>query len=81
MTDPKNIMYYLAKWFKFPRYLASTSTTGLSDGYDLFCIASEGYKNFFVNNGINEKKVKVTGIPNFDNCKKYYHNNCIFLMF
>lgn len=74
MTDPKNIMYYLAKWLNFPRYLASTSTSGLSDAYMYFCVASEGYRNFFISNGLNPDKVFATGIPNFDNCKEYYNN-------
>ncbi|MBS3999584.1 MAG: CDP-glycerol glycerophosphotransferase family protein [Desulfobulbaceae bacterium] len=74
MTDPKNFAYYLVKWFKFPRYIASTSTNGLSDAYDVFCVASEGYKQLFVQNGIKEEKIRVTGIPNFDNCQQYANN-------
>jgi len=74
MTDPKNIFYYSAKYLGLPRYLASTSTTGLSDEYDYFCVASEGYKKMFVDNGIKSEKIKVTGIPNFDDCRKYLNN-------
>jgi hypothetical protein len=36
MTDPENLMFYLAKYLGLPRYLASTSTTGLSHAYKLF---------------------------------------------
>ena len=75
MTDPKNLFYYTAKYLGLPRVLASTSTTGLSNSYDYFCVASEGYKNMFIKNGVNPKKLKVTGIPNFDNCHKYLKNN------
>ncbi len=75
MTDPKNVVYYLVKWFGLPRYLASTSTNGLSDAYEAFCVASEGYKELFVKNGVNPEKIRVTGIPNFDNCVKYYDND------
>lgn len=75
MTDPENFMYYLVKVFKLPRYLASTSTTGLSDKYDKFCVASEGYKELFIKKGINPDKIAVTGIPNYDNCAKYYNNS------
>jgi len=75
MTDPENFMYHLVKKFKLPRYLASTSTTGLSDAYDKFCVASPGYKNFFVKKGVNPDKIVVTGIPNFDNSKKYLEND------
>ena len=48
MTDPENFMYYLVKGLGLPRWLASTSTTGLSDCYDKFCVASEGYKELFI---------------------------------
>jgi len=68
-------MYYLVKYLNFPRYAASTSTTGLSDLYDLFCVASEGYKDHFVKRGIKKEKLIVTGIPNFDNCEKFLKND------
>lgn len=75
MTDPKNFSYYVVRFFHLPRYLASTSTTGLSDAYVKFCVASEGYKNFFINNGCKEEKIVVTGIPNFDNSAQYLKND------
>ncbi len=75
MTDPETIMYHLVKKFNLPRYLASTSTTGLSNAYNKFCVASEGYKKLFVRKGANPDKIVVTGIPNFDNCIQYLHNN------
>jgi hypothetical protein len=75
MTDPENIMYYLVKKLKLPRYLASTSTTGLSHAYDKFCVASEGYKELFIRKGVRPEKIAVTGIPNFDNLPKYLINH------
>ncbi len=75
MTDPENLMYYIVKNLKLPRYLASTSTTGLSHAYDKFCVASEGYKEHFVKKGVNPDKVVVTGIPNFDDCAKFLDND------
>lgn len=75
MTDPENFMYHLIKALKLPRWLASTSTTGLSDAYDKFCVASEGYRNLFITKGVNSEKICVTGIPNFDNCKQYFDND------
>ncbi len=78
MTDPENLMYHLVKKLKLPRYLASTSTTGLSDAYDKFCVASEGYKEFFLKKGVSPNKIEITGIPNFDNCKEYYNNDFPF---
>lgn len=75
MTDPVNFGFYLAKYFGFPRWIASTSTTGLSNAYDYFCVASEGYKQHFINNGVKPEKIKVTGIPNFDGVNKHFINN------
>jgi hypothetical protein len=75
MTDPENIFYYLVKYFRLPRWSASTSTTGMSDSYSFFCVASEGYKKLFIKKGINPGKIIVTGIPNFDNIKENLVNN------
>ena len=74
MTNPKNLGFYLVKWFKMPTYFGDTASTGLSDAYDIFCVASQGYKDFFIDNGVNPSKIKVTGIPNYDNCAVYYNN-------
>ena len=75
MTDPENLAFYLVKNLKFPRWIASTSVTGLSHNYDKFCVASEGYKDLFIKKGINPQKIEVTGIPNFDNCKSFMNND------
>jgi hypothetical protein len=75
MTDPENFFYYLVKYLKLPRWIASTSTTGLSDLYNKFCVASEGYRDFFIKKGVKPYKIVVTGIPNFDNCKEYLDND------
>lgn len=75
MTDPENFMYYLVKNLKLPRWLASTSVTGLSDSYSKFCVASEGYRKLFIRKGVNPAKIEVTGIPNFDNCAEFLQND------
>lgn len=75
MTDPENFAFHFVKNFKFPRWIASTSVTGLSHTYDKFCVASEGYKELFIKKGINPDKIEVTGIPNFDNCKSFLDND------
>ncbi len=74
MTDPENFAFYLAKYLKFPRWIASTSTTGLSDAYNYFCVASEGYRDLFIRKGVKPEKIVVTGIPNFDNIEQYRTN-------
>jgi hypothetical protein len=75
MTDPEHIAYHLVKFFHLPLYLASTSTTGLSHAYDIFCVASEGYRELFIHKGVKPEKIIVTGIPNFDNCQRFLNND------
>lgn len=75
MTDPENIFFHLAKYARFPRWLAGTSATGISNLYDLFFVASEGYRELFIKKGADPDKIKVTGIPNFDHVNKYKVNN------
>lgn len=75
MTDPEGIAYFLVKKGKFPRWIASTSVTGLSDCYDKFCVASEGYRQLFIKKGVNPNKIVVTGIPNHDNYAEFSLNN------
>ncbi len=74
MTDPENFIYHLVRRFKLPRYLASTAATGLSDAYEKFCVASEGYREHFIGKGVKPEKIAVTGIPNFDNAIQYLDN-------
>jgi hypothetical protein len=78
ITEPEGIMYHLVKWLKLPRYLANTSTNGLSNEYDIFCVASNGYAELFVRKGVREEKIAVTGIPNFDNLKSVQNNGFPF---
>jgi hypothetical protein len=74
MTDPKTLLFSLVKYLRFPRWLASTAATGLSHAYDLFFVASEGYRSLFIGNGVDPEKIRVTGIPNFDYCRQYIDN-------
>jgi len=79
MTDPEGFWYHA--WRKYPwlpRWLAGTAVTGLSDQYTLFCVASDGYKRHFVTRGANPDKIVVTGIPNFDNCRRFLNNTFPF---
>jgi len=75
ITEPEGWVYKLVKTFKLPRYLANTATNGLSDAYDIFCVASKGYHDLFVCKGVKPQKIAVTGIPNFDNLQEYYDND------
>ncbi len=75
MTDPEGFAYHLVRHLRLPRYLASTATTGLSDTYEKFCVASEGYRDLFIRKGVTPEKLEVTGIPNFDNCAQFHDND------
>lgn len=75
MTDRENVIYDIVKALKLPRYLASTSAMGLSHAYDYFCVASEGYRDLFIRKGVDPATIRVTGIPNFDNCVEFLNND------
>jgi hypothetical protein len=78
MTDPENIFFHIARKLRpvgMPLWIGSTSTTGLSDAYDKFCVASDGYRDLFIRKGVKPEKIAVTGIPNFDNCQEYLKND------
>jgi hypothetical protein len=76
IIDPDSFMYQLVNRFRFlPRWMADTAMTGLSDAYRAFCVASEGYRDFFIQRGARPERIVVTGIPNFDNCRQYCTND------
>ena len=75
MTDPEG--FWFRAWRKYPwlpRWFAGTAVTGLSHQYTTFCVASEGYKRHFVSKGADPARIVVTGIPNFDNCRRFLDN-------
>jgi hypothetical protein len=76
ILDPPGPMARLCKavpWL--PRALAGTSLTGQSGLFDRFCVASDGYRDFFASQGVDAHKLVVTGIPNFDDCRRYSKND------
>ncbi len=75
ITDPETFAFRMVMRFRFlPLWLAGTAATGLSDAYRMFCVASEGYRDFFIRKGARPEKVVATGIPNFDDCERYRTN-------
>ncbi len=75
MTDPESVLFPLVQRFDFlPRWLGGTSATGLSHRYARFCVASAGYRDLFARRGVDPARMIVTGIPNFDDCRRYAEN-------
>ena len=58
-----------------PMPLAGTATFGLSERYTRFCVASEGYRRRYLEEGIDPEKIVVTGIPNFDDFARFRENS------
>lgn len=75
ITEPENLGYYLVKYLKFPRWFANTAAYGRSNQYDVFCVASPGYRRHFIREGANPDKLFVTGIPNYDNLEQHCQND------
>jgi hypothetical protein len=78
ITEPESLLFHFVKWLKLPRYIANTSTNGLSNAYDLFCVASHGFRELFIRKGVRPEKIAVTGIPNFDNFQENLNNDFLF---
>lgn len=76
ILDLPNKMTELCKRYPLiPRWFGGTAMTGLSGLYDRFCCASEGYREHFIREGADPEKVVATGIPNFDDCERYYQSD------
>jgi hypothetical protein len=76
MIDPYNTVSQWVKKLNLPPYLAiGTALNGSSNVCDIYCAASEGYKNRFSYIGTDANKILVTGIPNFDDCEQFLHND------
>ena len=72
MTSWGKVVYKL----KLPRFVAmNTALNGASNLCDIYCAASEGYKEHFAKLGTDKDKIIVTGIPNYDNAASFLNNN------
>jgi hypothetical protein len=75
LTEPEGLLYLMVKHLGVPRVFANTAAFGLSDEYEVFCVASDGARELFRRKGVRPEKMIVTGIPNFDNVGKYLDND------
>ena len=76
MTDPITPWARFTQKLGLPGYYAmNTSLNGTSNRLDIYCCASEGYKDHFVHYGGQRDRFIVTGIPNYDNAEAYKEND------
>lgn len=76
MIDEYTTLSKLINKLRLPPYLAvGTSLNGASNICDVYCAASEGYKERFAKLGTDAHKIFATGIPNFDNAQQYLQND------
>jgi hypothetical protein len=76
MTDPFSRWSGLVRRFHLPPYLTgNTSLNGSSNVCDIYCAASQGYKEYFTKRGTEGGKIFATGIPNFDNIRQFTYND------
>src|SRR6516164_217343 len=75
LTEREGFLYWLVRHLGIPRVFANTAAFGLSDGYEVFCVASPGARALFRAKGVRDEKMIVTGIPNFDQVNAYLDND------
>lgn len=78
ILEPMDWRFYTTRFMNWPRVLADSAMTGLSDSYDVFCVFSEGYRKEFIKRGVKAEKMIVTSSPNFDNVGQYLDNDFPF---
>jgi hypothetical protein len=76
MTDPITGWGKLTRRLGLPGYwAANTAFNGGSNICDIYCAASQGYKERFTGFGTDPSKIIVTGIPNYDNAEALLDND------
>jgi hypothetical protein len=76
MTDPITGWGRMTRNLGLPGYFAkNTAYNGSSNICDIYCAASEGYKEQFTRLGTDASRIVVTGIPNYDNAAVFLDNN------
>jgi len=76
MIDKSTLLSTVVKNLGLPAYFSgNTALNGSTDVCDIYCAASEGYKDLFTKGGTKANKIFVTGIPNYDNCAQFLKND------
>jgi hypothetical protein len=74
MLDTETLWSACVDRLRLPPYLSGTTLTGTRARYALMCVASEGFRRLLIARGAPAHKLRVTGIPNFDDCKSFQKN-------
>ncbi|HVS94683.1 MAG TPA: hypothetical protein VHE59_21740 [Mucilaginibacter sp.] len=56
-------------------YAGNTALNGSSNACDIYCTASDGYKDLIVQRGADPSKILITGMPNYDNNREFLYND------
>ena len=76
MTDPVTVWGKWSRRLRLPSYWAmNTAFNGCSNICDIYCAASEGYKQQFSRLGTDPARIFVTGIPNYDHAAVHLNNS------
>ncbi|QKJ28835.1 hypothetical protein HQ865_03370 [Mucilaginibacter mali] len=76
MTDRFTLLGKIVKALKLPAALCgNTALNGSTNQCDVYCAASKGYSEYFTTNGTEERKIVVTGMPNYDNLIRFSDND------
>ena len=76
MTDPITPWAAFSRRLRLPPYMAmNTAYNGCSNICDIYCAASQGYKEQFSRLGTDASRILVTGIPNYDHAAALIDNN------
>jgi hypothetical protein len=76
MTDPVTSWGKWTRRLGLPAYWAmNTAFNGCGNSCDIYCAASEGYRQQFSQWGTDTDRIFVTGIPNYDHADAYLDND------
>jgi hypothetical protein len=76
MTDPVTPWGKWTRRLGLPPYTAlNTAFNGAGNSCDVYCAASEGYRQQFGMLGTDPSRIFVTGIPNYDHAAAYLNND------
>jgi hypothetical protein len=74
MLDTETLWSHCVDRSNLPPYLCGTTLTGVRGRYTRLCVASDGFRDLLVRRGAPAERLRVTGIPNFDDCDAFRNN-------